>query len=88
MKVIKKTPEYTIYQKRSGRHAVKDADRQWINGEDKVKILLEANLIKLAAPAPAVEEPASEEAAEAGGQAAGGDAPAEKASAGSEQSAE
>lgn len=53
MKVVKKTAEYTIYQKRSGRHAVKGADKQWINGEDKAKILLEANLIKLSAPAPA-----------------------------------
>lgn len=66
MKVVKKTAEYTIYQKRSGRHAVKGADKQWINGEDKAKILLEENLIKLTAPAPApVEEEApAEEVAE------------------------
>lgn len=65
MKVLKQTDDYTIYQKRSGRHAVKGADRKWINGEEKVKILLEAGLIKVSAPAaPAEPEPAEETAAE------------------------
>ncbi len=66
MKVIARTDEYTIYQKRSGRHGVKGADKRWINGEDKVRILLEHKLIeapKVKAPEP--EAPA-EEAADAG----------------------
>ena len=71
MKVIARTDEYTIYQKRSGRHAVKGADRRWINGDPKTAILLEHKLIE--APAPKAPEPeaAEEEAAEA---AEGGDA--------------
>ena len=40
MKVIKKTKEYIIYQKGSGRYAVKDADKKWVNAEEKIKILL------------------------------------------------
>ena len=74
MKAIKKTAEYTIYQKRNNRYAVKGANAQWLNGDDKVKVLLAEALIKLsvAAPAeaPAEEAPAEDTAAE--------DAPAEE----------
>ncbi|MDE0786629.1 MAG: hypothetical protein OSB13_08565, partial [Porticoccaceae bacterium] len=57
MKVIKKTKEYVVYQKGSGRYAVKDADRNWINGDEKVKVLLAEGLIKAVMPAaPVVEE--------------------------------
>ena len=64
MKVIKKTAEYTVFQKRSGRYAVQGADNQAINEADKVAILLAEGLIKAAEPkAPVVEEP--EEATEA-----------------------
>jgi hypothetical protein len=52
MKVIKKTADYTVYQKRSGRYAVQSAARQWINGDNKVAILLSEALIK--APEPKV----------------------------------
>ena len=41
MKVIAKTDEYTIYQKRNERYGVKDANRNWINGDAKVAILLD-----------------------------------------------
>jgi hypothetical protein len=59
MNVVKKTDEYTIFQKRSKHYAVKDANKRWINGDDKVKILLAENLIK--APEPkAKAEPAEE----------------------------
>ena len=63
MKVIKKTKEYIIYQKGSGRYAVKDADKQWVNAEEKIRILLAEGLIKAVmpetpAPAPAEEAPA------------------------------
>jgi hypothetical protein len=70
MKSIKKTAEYTIYQKRNNRYAVKSANGQWLNGDDKVTILLAESLIKLSAAAP-VEAPAEEAPAE--------DAPAEEA---------
>lgn len=68
MKVIAKTDEYTIFQKRNERYAVKDANRAWINGDQKTAILLEHKLIE--APAPKAPEP---EVAE--------EAPAEEASA-------
>lgn len=64
MKTIKKTADYTIYQKRNERYAVKGADKQWVNGEEKAKILLAEELIKLSAAAPA-EEPVEEVAEEA-----------------------
>ena len=57
MKVIKKTKEYVVYQKASGRYAVKDADKKWVNADEKVRILLAEGLIKAVAPAaPVVEE--------------------------------
>ena len=46
MKLIKQTAEYTIYQKRNQRYGVRGADKKWINADDKVRILLEAGLIK------------------------------------------
>ncbi|MCP3908537.1 MAG: hypothetical protein GY712_11035 [Oceanicoccus sp.] len=71
MKVVKKTSEYTISQRRDGRYAVVGSDKKPVNGDDKVKILLAEELIKVTAPAPApepeVEEaPAEETAAEEG----------------------
>lgn len=67
MKVLKKTDDYTVYQKRSGRYAVVGADKKNINGEDKVKILVAEGLVKLAvaaAPEPEVVEEVVEAAAE------------------------
>ena len=76
MESVKKTDEYEILKKRSGRYAVRGADRKWVSGDEKVKILLAEKLIKLdppkkPEPEPAEEEPpaepeAAEEAAEAG----------------------
>ena len=103
MKVIKKTTEYTIYQKRNNRYAVKGADKRWLNGEEKVKILLAEALITVSTPAePAAEEPAeeateetaeksSEEATEAAAEEASAEAAAEeenKDTAGSGESGE
>ncbi len=70
MEIIKQTKEFTIYKKRNGRHAVRGANKQWLNGEEKVQILLKEGLIKLSEPrpeeAPADEgEEASEENTEA-----------------------
>lgn len=64
MKATKKTAEYTIYQKRNNRYAVKGANSKWLNGEDKVKILLAEGLIKLTAAAPKEEAPAEDAAVE------------------------
>ena len=77
MKLVKKTNEYSIYQRSDERYAVKDADKKPVNGEEKVKILLAEDLIKVVAPAePVAEEPAEAEAEEP---AAEEDAPAEEA---------
>ena len=69
MKVVKKTAEYTIYQKRNNRYGVKGANKKWVNGEAKTSILLAEDLIKVTAPAaepePAAEEPAADDAAKA-----------------------
>lgn len=66
MKVVKKTDEYTIFQRRDNRYAVQDASKKAVNGEDKAKILLAEGLIKIPEPktAPAKEAP-TEKAAKA-----------------------
>lgn len=70
MKVVKKTDEYTIFEKRNGRLAVRNANREWVNADDKIAILIKEKLVKKPKPAPKKEEPveeaeaASEEASE------------------------
>lgn len=69
MKVVKKTSEYTITQRRDGRYAVVDSRKNPVNGEEKVKILVAEELLKLSVaapePEPEVEEAAPEEEAAA-----------------------
>ena len=60
MKKVKKAKDYSIFQKRSGRYAVRSGDKQWLHGEEKTKILLGEGLIKLPEPKPAA--PAEPEA--------------------------
>ena len=60
MEVVKKTNEYTIYQKRSKRYAVKDANKRWVKGDEKVKILLGEKLVKAPESKPKEEAPAAE----------------------------
>ena len=80
MKVVKRTAEFTIYQKRSERYAVQSAEKQWVNGDDKARILIAEGLIDVKLPEPKVEEeaPAAEEepAAEVEAPAAEVEAPA------------
>jgi hypothetical protein len=71
MEVVKSTKEATIYKKKSGRYGVKGSNKKWINGDEKIKILVAEGLIKVTAPAPK-EEPAEEVEAAA-------EAPAEEA---------
>lgn len=82
MKLVKKTAEYSIYQRGDDRYAVKDADKNPVNGDEKARILAEEGLIKLTAPAAPAEEPAEEEAAaeEAGEEAAAEEAGEEEKS--------
>lgn len=66
MQQIKKTAEYTILQKTSGRYAVKSRKtKKMINGDDKQAILVAEALITLPTPkAVPVAEPEAEAAAE------------------------
>jgi len=68
LKKLKQAGDYSIFQKRSGRCAVQNKQKKWVNGEEKTKILLDAGLIRITPPKPPepgqTEEPASEEGAE------------------------
>ena len=61
MKVIRKTKNYIIYQKRSGRYGVQDSAKHWINQEEKVQILAAEGLIKMATAPKAVPEKSEKE---------------------------
>ena len=50
MKLVKKTDEYSVYLKRSGRYGVKSTDGKWINGVSKIRILLDEDLVKTTLP--------------------------------------
>ncbi|WOJ93701.1 hypothetical protein R0135_00700 [Congregibacter variabilis] len=84
MKLVKKTDDYSIFQRGDERYAVKDAAKKPVNGEEKVRILLEEGLIKVAEPA-AVEAVVEEAPAE---EAAAEEAPAEEAEAAAEEDGE
>ena len=81
-KVVASTDEYTIFQRRDDRYAVKDADGNPVNGTAKIEILLKHDLIKAVMPAaepePEPEADATEEAAaeDAGEAAEADEAPA------------
>ncbi|TGD76119.1 hypothetical protein E4634_00795 [Mangrovimicrobium sediminis] len=74
MKLVKKTDDYSIYQRRDERYAVKDANKNAVNGEEKVKILVAEGLVEVKVAQPVAEEPAEEAAAEE----ASAEAPAEE----------
>ena len=58
MKRIKQTAEYSIFQRGDARYAVKDANKQPVNGDEKTRILIAEELIKAAPVAkPAAQEP-------------------------------
>ncbi|MEN8134574.1 MAG: hypothetical protein ABFS18_03430 [Thermodesulfobacteriota bacterium] len=64
-KAKKKNPEYKLIEKRSKRWAVLGTDGEYINGEEKVKILVKEGKIKVELPKKkeeAAEEVAAEEA--------------------------
>ena len=66
MTLIKRTAEYSIFQRGDNRYAVRDAGRQAVNGDEKVRILRAEGLIKRAVPAaPAEPEPEPERPEEA-----------------------
>ena len=61
MKLIKKTAEYKIFMRGDERYAVQDSSGKPLNGEEKVRILVEEELIKVMVPAPKEEAPEVEE---------------------------
>lgn len=56
MKTVKKTAEYTIFQRNDDRYAVRGEGRKWINGEDKVAILKKEKLLKTPKAKPKAKE--------------------------------
>ena len=61
MQVIKKTDDYTIYQKRSEKYAVRSnaSPKPWVNGVEKVRILVDEGLLDVPVPEQ-LPEPAPE----------------------------
>ena len=84
MKLVTRTDDYTIYQRRDSRYAVQGANKAPINGDEKVAILRKHELVK--APEVKQQEPEPEEAqeAEAAEEATEAEAPAEEAVEGAE----
>ena len=64
MKLVKKTAEYKIFVRGDERFAVQDSSGKPVNGEEKVRILVDEELIKVTVPAPKEEAPAEEAPAE------------------------
>lgn len=65
MEVVKEVGDLIIVKKRNNRYGVLNAQKKWVNGDHKTKVLVEAGLLKIALPKPAEEGPveaATEEA--------------------------
>ena len=82
MKLIKKTDEYKIFMRGDDRYAIQDASGKPVNGEEKVRILVAEDLIKVTLPTPKeeadeAEETVSDEATEEAAEAADSDEAAE-----------
>ena len=66
MKLIKKTAEYKIFMRGDDRYAVQDTSGKPVNGEEKVRILVEEDLIKVTLPSPEEEVAEPEDTADGG----------------------
>ena len=66
MKLIKRTAEYKIFMRGDDRYAIQDASGKPVNGEEKVRILVEEDLIKVTLPSPKEEVAESEDTADGG----------------------
>ncbi len=63
MKKLKTTSDHhTIYEKRSGRYAVKDRRKRWVQGDDKVAVLSAEGFLKTPEPKAAPAEPEADSA--------------------------
>lgn len=65
MKKLKTTSDHTIYEKRSGRYAVKDRRKRWVQGDDKVAVLKAEDLLKTPEPKPTEPDADAAEGTEA-----------------------
>ena len=88
MKLIKKTAEYKIFMRGDDRYAIQDASGKPVNGEEKVRILVEEDLIKVTLPSPKKEVAESEDTADGGDETAEVAAEADDASEDAEGEAE
>tara|TARA_R110002110_G_scaffold411566_2_gene636104 strand:+ start:49732 stop:50022 length:291 start_codon:yes stop_codon:yes gene_type:complete len=79
MKLVKKTADYSIYKRGDDRYAVQDSKKNAVNGDEKVRILVAEDLVKVTAPAAPAPEEAPAEKAPAETEAAADEAPAEEA---------
>ena len=66
MKLIKKTAEYKVFMRGDDRYAIQDASGKPVNGEEKVRILVEEDLIKVTLPSPEEEVAEPEDTADGG----------------------
>lgn len=64
MEKVKATENYTVFKKKSGRFAVKGANKKYINGAEKAEILVKEGLITLSKAAEKPAEEAAEESTE------------------------
>ena len=64
MKEIKSSGDYKIFEKKSGRYAVIDSNKKYVNGDDKAKIIADAGLVTIPVSKPKEPEPAEETAAD------------------------
>ena len=66
MKLIKKMAEYKIFMRGDDRYAVQDSNGKPVNGEEKVRILMEEDLIRVTLPSPKEEAPECDGAEDSG----------------------
>lgn len=61
MELVKVVEGKHIFKKSNGRYAVKNKAKKWVNGQEKVDLLLKENLIKVSKAAPKEQEPVAED---------------------------
>lgn len=74
MKLVKKTADYKIFVRGDDRYAVQDASGKPVNGEEKVRILVAEDLIKVTLPDPSKQDQSEAEDAPAAEDTAAADA--------------
>ena len=66
MKLIKNTAEYKIFMRGDDRYAVQDASGKPVNGEEKVRVLVEEDLIRVTLPSHKEEVAQPQDSADGG----------------------